>query len=68
LAAWAEFHQQIGSLPDEEREVFDLLWYQGLSQTEAAGVLHVSERTIKRRWQAARYALSEAMEGELPGE
>jgi RNA polymerase sigma factor (sigma-70 family) len=68
LAAWAEFHRQIEHLPDEEREVFDLLWYQGLSQAEAAGVLQVSERTIKRRWQAARHALSEAMHGELPGE
>jgi len=25
LAAWTEFHQQIERLPDEEREIFDLL-------------------------------------------
>ena len=66
LAAWGEFHEQIGSLPDEEREVFDLIWYQGLSQAEAAELLNVSERTIKRRWQAARLKLHEAMQGEVP--
>ena len=66
LAAWGEFHRQIGALPDEEREVFDLIWYQGLSQAEAAELLNVSERTIKRRWQAARLKLYEAFEGEVP--
>jgi RNA polymerase sigma factor (sigma-70 family) len=66
LAAWGEFHEQIGALPDEEREVFDLVWYQGLSQAEAAELLNVSERTIKRRWQAARLKLHEALEGEMP--
>jgi RNA polymerase sigma-70 factor (ECF subfamily) len=50
LASWSEFHEQIGVLPDEEREVFDLIWYQGLTQDEAANVLQVSTRTVKRRW------------------
>jgi RNA polymerase sigma-70 factor (ECF subfamily) len=66
LAAWSEFHEQIGALPEEEREVFDLLWYQGLSQAEAAELLEVSERTVKRRWQAARLKLHEALGGEVP--
>src|SRR5262245_26372568 len=66
LAAWGEFHEQIGSLPGEDREVFDLIWYQGLSQAEAAELLNVSERTIKRRWQSARLKLYEALEGEVP--
>jgi RNA polymerase sigma-70 factor (ECF subfamily) len=66
LAAWGDFHEQIGALPDEEREVFDLLWYQGLSQAQAAELLNVSERTIKRRWQTARLKLHEALEGEVP--
>src|SRR5262245_39683944 len=66
LAVWGEFHRQIGALPDEEREIFDLIWYQGLSQAEAAGLLDVSERTVKRRWQEARLKLHEAMKGEVP--
>ena len=31
LAEWTEFHQRIEKLPPEEREVVELLWYQGLS-------------------------------------
>ena len=67
LAAWGEFHEQIWALPDEEREAFDLLWYQSLSQAEAAEILGVSERTVKRRWLSARLALREALQGEIPG-
>jgi RNA polymerase sigma-70 factor (ECF subfamily) len=67
LALWTEFHQQAEALPDEDREVFDLLFYQGFSQTEAAALLEVSERTIKRRWQAARLRLHGALGGRLPG-
>jgi RNA polymerase sigma-70 factor (ECF subfamily) len=64
LAAWTELHRRVEGLPDEEREVFDLLWYQGLSQAQAAELLEVSERTVKRRWQSARVRLFEALGGE----
>ena len=67
LAEWTGFHAQVEALPEEEREVFDLLFYQGLPQAEAAAVLGVSERTVKRRWQSARLALHEALGGRLPG-
>jgi RNA polymerase sigma-70 factor (ECF subfamily) len=66
LAAWTEFHRQVEQLPEDERVIFDLLWYQGLAQAEAAAVLNVSERTVKRRWQSARLKLHEALHGELP--
>jgi RNA polymerase sigma factor (sigma-70 family) len=66
LADWGEFHQQVELLPEAEREIFDLLWYQGLSQAEAAELLQVSERTVKRRWQSARLRLYEALGGEPP--
>lgn len=66
LAAWTEFHRYIDALPDEEREMFDLLWYQGLSQAEAAQVLQISERTIKRRWRSARLKLHDALHGQMP--
>jgi RNA polymerase sigma factor (sigma-70 family) len=66
LAAWTEFHAQVEALPAEEKEVFDLLWYQEMSQADAAALLNVSERTIKRRWQAARLQLHDAMNGQLP--
>ena len=67
LAVWAEFHEQVERLPEEEREVFDLVWYQGVGHTEAAELLGVSPKTVKRRWQAACLRLHNALHGELPG-
>jgi RNA polymerase sigma-70 factor (ECF subfamily) len=66
LEAWAEFHRQVSALPEELREVFDLIWYQGLSRHEAAEVIGVSERTLMRRWQEARLAIYDALDGQLP--
>lgn len=67
LASWTDFHNQAERLEPDDREVFDLIYYQGLSQGEAAAVLGVSERTIQRRWQCARLALHDALDGRLPG-
>ncbi len=67
LAGWTEFHERAGALPDPEREVFDLLWYQGLSQAEAADLLGVTERVVKYRWRSARLRLHELLGGRLPG-
>jgi len=67
LAAWTEFHVQAEALPPEEREPFELLYYQGLTQEEAAAILGVSGRTIKRRWTAARLRLAESLGGRMPG-
>jgi RNA polymerase sigma-70 factor (ECF subfamily) len=66
LAAWTAFHDQIEQLPEEERQLFDLLWYQGLTQAEAAALLNVSERTVKRYWASARLRLHQALGGILP--
>ncbi|WP_417385382.1 RNA polymerase sigma factor [Gimesia sp.] len=53
-----DFHESVGRLADEEREVFELIFYQGMSQAEVANLLKVSERTVKRRWRQARLSLS----------
>jgi RNA polymerase sigma-70 factor (ECF subfamily) len=66
LASWTEFHGRIEALDEEDRELFDLLWYQGLTQAEAAEVLGVAERTVQRRWVAARLSLRGALGGQLP--
>jgi RNA polymerase sigma-70 factor (ECF subfamily) len=66
LEPWSAFHAQVELLPAEEKEVFDLLWYQELSQAEAADLLDVSERTIKRRWASARLSLHQSLSGRLP--
>jgi RNA polymerase sigma factor (sigma-70 family) len=66
LATWTEFHHLAESLPDDDRETFEFLWYQGLTQGEAALLLDVSERTIARRWVAVRLKLTDALGGQLP--
>lgn len=66
LAWWTEFHLNVDHLSEEERQVFDLLWYQELTQTEAASILNLSERTIQRRWQQARLKLYDLLQGHLP--
>jgi DNA-directed RNA polymerase specialized sigma24 family protein len=49
--------------------VFNLIWYEQMTQEEAAAVLVVTTRTVRRRWQAARYRLTKARLGEaLPDE
>jgi RNA polymerase sigma-70 factor (ECF subfamily) len=53
LAQWSELHQHIDHLPEEERQVVDLIFYQGMAQAEAAEVLNVSVRTLQRRWHTA---------------
>lgn len=68
LAEWTEFHEQVEALPEDEREVFNLLWYGELTQAEAAEVLSVAVRTVIRRWQAARVRLYKALQGEAPSD
>jgi RNA polymerase sigma-70 factor (ECF subfamily) len=65
LALWTELHEQVERLPDDERAVFDLIWYHGLTRAEAAAELGVSEPTVKRRWLAARLRLQAALGGDL---
>ena len=67
LQLWTEFHQSVGQLPEKEREVFDLIYYQELPQADIAGMLGVSERTVKRRWRSAKLILHEVLNGEIPG-
>jgi RNA polymerase sigma-70 factor (ECF subfamily) len=57
LAEWTEFHRRVEALPDNEREVFDLLYYEGITQDEAASILGCAVRTIRRRWNDAKLRL-----------
>ncbi len=66
LADWTHIHEQIERLPAEEREVVDLLFYQGLPQADAADLLGVTVRTVQRRWHAALIRLHRALKDETP--
>jgi RNA polymerase sigma-70 factor (ECF subfamily) len=68
LAVWTEFHQKADELPEELREVFALVYYNGVTQPEAAALLGMSERTLKRRWWKARLALSPLAGGDVLGD
>jgi RNA polymerase sigma factor (sigma-70 family) len=49
----------IENLPDEEREVFDLVRIQGMTQPQAAEVLGISSKTVQRRLNRGLLTLSE---------
>jgi RNA polymerase sigma factor (sigma-70 family) len=63
LRRWTEFHEAVAQLPDELRAAFDLLWYQEMSQAEAADVLGVAVPTVKLRWMKARLRVQQALGG-----
>jgi RNA polymerase sigma factor (sigma-70 family) len=51
----------IDGLPPEEREAFDLVRIQGMTQPEAAEVLGVSAKTVKRRLDRGLQLLTEQL-------
>jgi RNA polymerase sigma-70 factor (ECF subfamily) len=58
----------IDELPEEEREVFDLVRIQGMTQVEAAQLLGVSAATVTRRLTRGLRLLTEQLAGLRPGE
>jgi RNA polymerase sigma-70 factor (ECF subfamily) len=51
----------IDALPDAEREAFDLVRIQGMTQAEAASVLGVSIMTVNRRLNSGLQLLADAL-------
>jgi len=47
----------IEALPDDEREVVELIFFHGYTQAEAGEILDVHEDTVKKRWARARIKL-----------
>ena len=65
VGLWTKLHDAVETLPDAERETFELIWYHQLTQTDAAEVLGISRRTVIRHWQAACFRLHEELGCEL---
>jgi len=61
---YAEFHERASQLPEDEREVFKLIFYAGLEQAAVAKQLGISVPTVRRRWRSARLLMAEAMGGD----
>ncbi len=53
--------ETIEELPEDEREVFDLVHIQGLTEAEAASILGVAARTVKRRLDRGIQLLTERL-------
>jgi RNA polymerase sigma factor (sigma-70 family) len=66
LDAWVRFHESVGRLAEQEREVFQLVWYAGMQQADVAELLGISVSTVQRRWYRAQRYLFEANEGQSP--
>ena len=58
--------EEIERLPEEEREVFELVHVQGLSHVEVAEVLSVVPKTIQRRLNRAVTILAERLQDVQP--
>lgn len=67
LSQWTEFHEYVEKLPEEDRSLFDLLWYQGLTMAETSELLNIPLRTLGRRWKLVRVRLYKDLMCE-PGE
>jgi RNA polymerase sigma-70 factor (ECF subfamily) len=66
METWERIHTLITDAPEEERVLFDLLYYHELTQNEAAALLDEPLSTIKKRWQKARIRLIGRLGGAAP--
>jgi RNA polymerase sigma factor (sigma-70 family) len=66
LDRWTAMHEVVERLPDDQREVFGLRFYQGGTWAEIAELLRVNEKTGRRRWDLACIALSEELGDWIP--
>jgi RNA polymerase sigma-70 factor (ECF subfamily) len=58
-------HRALETLPPREREVVELAYWSGLSQSEVAEYLHIPLGTVKTRTRSALARLADVLEGEL---
>jgi RNA polymerase sigma-70 factor (ECF subfamily) len=66
LERWTVLHEAVEYLDTGAREVFCLTFYHGWGQRDIAELMHVDERTVRRRWCRAILILSGRLGGKLP--
>jgi RNA polymerase sigma-70 factor (ECF subfamily) len=58
-------HRALEVLPEHERPVIELAYWNGLSQSEVAEKLGIPLGTVETRTRSALARLADALEGEL---
>ena len=66
-ASWTAWrvHRALAELPEHERQLIELAYWSGLSQSEIADFLNVPLGTVKTRTRSALARLADMLEGEL---
>jgi RNA polymerase sigma factor (sigma-70 family) len=63
LDYWCNFHLAVERLDAEEREVVGLIYYHGWKQKDVAELLHLSPKTVQRRWKSALAKIETCLKG-----
>ena len=58
---WICLHEAIDTLNEDERRLFELLFYEGNTQLKAAEILGKSEQYVYRCWRKAKVKLGEIL-------
>lgn len=66
LESWTRLHDAIAALPDDDRELFDLVWFMGATQHDIAKLTDSSPRTVRRRWDEIKNRLVAAVGDDAP--
>jgi RNA polymerase sigma-70 factor (ECF subfamily) len=64
FVSW-RIHRALEELPQREREVVELAYWSGMSQSEVAEYLHIPLGTVKTRTRSALARLADVLDGEL---
>ena len=66
LEVWFRFWTAVSDLPAEQRDVFDLIWVNELSQYETAKELGIKRDRVKDLWRNIKIKIAEDCEEVLP--
>jgi RNA polymerase sigma factor (sigma-70 family) len=66
MEPWARLHDAIARLTEEDRELFDLVWFLGATQQEIASLLGSSPRTVRRQWESLKRRLVRSLGDDGP--
>jgi RNA polymerase sigma-70 factor (ECF subfamily) len=66
-SSWTSWrvHRALSDLPEHERELVELAYWGGMSQSEIADYMQIPLGTVKTRTRSALGRLADALEGEL---